>query len=181
MPAQQVFSGTPCVSLALGQWEGSSVSALGRCPEPKEGTGHLQRPVCCSPGASSVPSALPGTGETINACSALSPSDFPNPLTRLPEHGQSFQKGLSLLSDRNLAKEAVRPSHPGTSGPGPLTLPDRFHSSSLQDPCFFEDHAIKLSPSPVAVPVSSFHASRSLISHLLVDSNTPIGEPGGHP
>lgn len=153
-PMQQVFPELPlCAPSPRAVGRQLTVPALRKRPEPKEGTGHLQRPVCSFPGASSVPSALPGTEETRNTCSPLSPSDFPNPFTCLPEHGQSSQKGLSLLSDRNLTKEAVLPSTPrhlrawplNASRQVPLLLPAR--------PLLLEDHAIQLSPSPVAVRV----------------------------
>lgn len=46
----------------------AAVFALRRCPDSKEGPG----PVRWVPGASSMPSTLPGTGQKVNTCAPLS-------------------------------------------------------------------------------------------------------------
>lgn len=161
MPTQEVFLSTP----SPGAGARRSVSALGRCPELKEGTGHLQTCLLFPRGILCAPCTAWHWGDN-NTCSGLSPSDSQ---TRLP----ASQDTVSLF-------RRVFPFCPTETWPRRLFVlhtqaPQRFLkvlSSSLQDPCFFEDHTIKLSPSPVVVPVSSFHASWFLTSHLLVDSNT---------
>ena len=130
------FLNTPCVPLVPVQWGDAHEAAvldLRRCPDPKEGPGHLAGTCLLVPKGilHAQHPACHGT-DSKYLFSLTSFPEFPNPFTLPSRTWLTFpERFFPFGPDRNLPKGAVLPFNPDASGPGPLTLLDSFYSSSL--------------------------------------------------
>lgn len=142
MSVQQAFSEHPfCAPRpdAMGRWPMEPQSLPRDYAQIQKGHRAL---VCLSPWAASMLCIPWHRGDNKYSFIFISFPDFPSSFTPPSRTWPIFSEGsFPFFATEN--QEAVLP---GASGPRPKTLRDRFYSS-LQNPSFFGDHAIKLHPS----------------------------------